>query len=266
MKGTLIEKFESGKKLLGTFSHIGSELGMECLGETGLDFAIVDNEHASFETETTCKLVRSGDVHDLPVIARVREISRPAIMKLLDTGASGLLIPNVETVEDAKKVVQYGKFPPIGKRGFSGSRVGTWGTVYPSDQSMEVCMEVYNRWAMLFLQCETASCLEQIEEIAALEGVDGIFIGPYDLSISLGIPGQFDSPVFQAAVRRILSACKASGKYSIMYTGVQQDAVRYLRMGFDAVTYCLDTGMLINAYRNDLSSMREAFNHADDMA
>lgn len=266
MKGTLSQKFESGKKLLGTFSHIGSELGMECLGVTGLDFAIVDNEHACFETETTCKLVRSGDVHDFPVIARVREISRPAIMKLLDTGASGLLIPNVESLEDAKKVVQYGKFPPIGKRGFSGTRMGTWGNVYPSDQPMETCMDVYNRWAMLFLQCETASCLEQIEEIAALEGVDGIFIGPYDLSISLGIPGQFDAPIFQAAVQRVLAACKAAGKYSIMYCGTQKDVIRYFRMGFDAVTYCLDTGILINAYKNELTTMKEALSHVDELA
>ena len=258
MKGTLSSKFESGKKLLGTFSHIGSEHGMECLGVSGLDFVIVDNEHASFETETTCKLVRAGDVHDLPVVARVREISRPAIMKLLDTGVSGLLIPNIETVEDVKKVVQYGKFPPIGKRGFSGTRMGTWGHVYPSDQPIEVCMDVYNHWAMLFPQCETVSCLEQIEEIAAVEGVDGIFIGPFDLSISMGIPGQFESPVFQAAVRRILNACKASGKYSIMFSTRQQDVIRYLEMGFDAVTYSLDTGMLIKAYQNETSSIRAA--------
>ena len=117
-------------------------------------------------------------------------------------------------------------------------------------------MAVCNAETLLIPQCETIGCLEQIEAITALDGVDGIFIGPFDLSISMGIPGQFEHPDFQAALQRILNACHQNGKFCISFT-VQPDAVAAgFRQGFDAMAYGLDAAVLVQAYRTLIAQVR----------
>ena len=110
-------------------------------------------------------------------------------------------------------------------------------------------MEECNRRVKLIPQCETRDALEQIEEIAALPGVDGIFVGPCDLSIDLGIPLEFDNPLLLHAVERILKACKENGKESYIFAGNMADAVKWAGLGFDSVTYSLDASVFIQAYR-----------------
>ena len=101
------------------------------------------------------------------------------------------------------------------------------------------------REKMLFPQCETVGCLEHIEEIAAIDGVDGIFVGPFDLSVAMGMPLEFERPEFKAALQRILDACKAAGKPTMIYAGTIEDAKTDFAMGFDSVTYNQDAPLLI---------------------
>lgn len=172
---------------------------MECLGRTGLDFAIIDNEHSPIEAETTAALVRAAELSGICPIARVREISRPAVLKLLDVGVQGLIVPNVKTLDQVRSLVDYAKYYPIGQRGFCPSRKDGWG--FDGLGSVPETMRHFNGETLLFPQCETAEALDIIEDICAVDGVDGIFVGPFDLSISMGIPGQFDAPEFQAGRR-----------------------------------------------------------------
>lgn len=114
MKNTLKEKLARGEKPLGTFVSTGSAAVVECLGCTGLDFVILDNEHSPIEAETTATLVRAAECRGLTPLARVREISRPAILKLLDVGVQGLIIPDVRGVEDARRIIRYAQIRPLG--------------------------------------------------------------------------------------------------------------------------------------------------------
>lgn len=127
MQNSLKAKLTAGKKPIGMFVGSGSATVVECLGRTGLDFVILDNEHSHMEAETTMELVRAAEVSGLCPLARVREISRPAVLKLLDVGAQGLVIPNVQSVDDVKQIIRYAKYAPVGDRGFCPTRKDGWG-------------------------------------------------------------------------------------------------------------------------------------------
>ncbi|MBR5474835.1 MAG: hypothetical protein IKU83_05455 [Lachnospiraceae bacterium] len=256
MKNTLKETIVNGGQALGTFFELGSMSVMECLGRTGLDFVIIDNEHGPFEAESTMNYVRAAELGNITPLARVREISRPAVLKLLDVGAKGLIVPCVESLDQVEKLVEYAKYAPVGKRGYSGSRKDAWGFDYPATETMTENMRINNEETLLIPQCETVGCLNCIEEVMKMEGVDGIFIGPFDLSISMGIPGQFDHPDFQAAIARVLAACKENHKISMIFTPSVEKAKAYFEQGFDAVAYSMDAAILVNGFREIVKQVK----------
>ena len=176
MENTLKQKLAAGAQPIGTFFDTASVSLMECLGRTGLDFAIIDNEHSPIEAETTAALVRASELSGICPIARVREISRPAVLKLLDVGVQGLIVPNVKTLAQVQELVNYAKYYPIGQRGFCPSRKDGWG--FDGLGSVPETMRHFNGETLLFPQCETAEALAIIEDICAVDGVDGIFVGP----------------------------------------------------------------------------------------
>ena len=257
MKNTLKEKLTLSQKPIGTFFELGSPTVMEALGQTGLDFIILDNEHGPFEAESSCNFVRAAEAVGLTAIARIREISRPAVLKLLDVGVQGLIAPDIHTAEQVQQLVEYAKYFPIGKRGFCPSRKDGWGFDEIGQKSVSDQMEHWNKEVLVIPQCETVGALEQIEAIVALDGVDGIFIGPFDLSISMGIPGQFEHPDFIAALEQVKLACKKAQKFCMIFAGNPDAAAERLRQGYDAVAYALDASVLISAFKRDLSTIKE---------
>lgn len=254
MENTLKQKLAAGARPIGTFFDTASVSLMECLGRTGLDFAIIDNEHSPIEAETTAALVRASELSGICPLARVREISRPAVLKLLDVGVQGLIVPNVKTLAQVQELVNYAKYYPIGQRGFCPSRKDGWG--FDGLGSVPETMRHFNGETLLFPQCETAEALAIIEDICAVDGVDGIFVGPFDLSISMGMPGQFDAPEFQAAVTRIVAACRAAGKYCMFFTGTADGVIDGFRRGFDAMAYSLDAALFIQSVKRDVENIR----------
>lgn len=243
-----------GSKPIGIFADMASPYVVECLGRAGFDYVIIDNEHSPVEAETSADMIRAAELADITPFCRVREISRPAILKLLDVGAKGLIVPNVNSVEDVEKLVSYCKYNPIGNRGFCPSRKDGWG--YDLNMTVAETMNYFNNEVLLIPQCETVGALESIEEIAALEGVDGIFVGPFDLSISMGIPGQFTNPDFIAALERVLSACKNENKFCILFTGTAAGVIDGFARGFDSMTYSLDAGLMIDCFKQRLSEIK----------
>lgn len=256
MKNTLKEKLAKGEKPIGTFFELGSPSVVEALGRSGLDFVILDNEHGPFEAESSRDFARAAENSGVTALARVREVSRPAILKLLDVGVQGLIIPDVHTVEQVQQIIAYGKYYPIGQRGFCPSRKDGWGYDAMAQQPVPDQMAYWNEQTLIIPQCETVGALEKIEEIVALEGVDGIFIGPFDLSISMGIPGQFDHPDFVDALKRVQKACKDAGKFCMIFAGSAAAVAERLRQGYDSVTYSLDAAVLIAAFQRDIAEIR----------
>lgn len=194
MRNRFFEKYIAGEHSLGTFTHLLSAPAIEALARAGLDYVIIDMEHSPIGAEHAAELVGVASGAGLAPFVRVDELSRSPILKMLDVGAAGLIVPQLETVEQARQLVGWAKFAPVGNRGYCPSRDGGWGLDENYAGGMSGYMDWANRNTMLIPQCETAGCLEHIEEIVAIEGVDGIFIGPFDLSIALGIPGRFDEP------------------------------------------------------------------------
>ena len=248
-ENTVLEKFHQGRQSLGTFSAIGSPLAVESLRYTGLDYVIVDTEHSPAGIESAAAQIAAAQGAGLTALARANEISRTAVLRLLDVGAQGVVVPCVETVEEVRELVRYAKFAPLGNRGFCPTRDGGWGHAAHA-VSISGYMETSNRETLLLPQCETVGCLEHIEEITAMDGVDGIFVGPFDLSIALGHPGEFNAPVVHDAILRVQAACKRSGKLSIIFTGSAAASRQRFAEGFDSVTLGMDSLFYVEMYKN----------------
>lgn len=251
----LKEKLKNREKPLGLFFDTSSVTIMECLGRCGFDFAIIDNEHSPIEAESSADYIRAAELVGITPLCRVRDTSRPAVLKLLDVGAQGLIVPCVHSVEQVKDIIKYAKYYPIGERGFCPTRKDGWGFDIPGGVS--ATMAHFNDETLLIPQCETVGALEHIEEIAVLEGVDGIFVGPYDLSISMGIPGEFDKPEFQAAIDRIVKAVHDAGKFCVFFAGSTDAVVAGFKRGFDGMAYSLDAAIIIEALREKVDTIRK---------
>ncbi len=252
MKNTMREKMLAGEKTLGTFMAIGSGTSAECIGLAGYDYVIIDTEHGPFNPDSAAKL------YGTTPFVRVQDTSRASILKMLDGGAMGLIIPQIHTIEEIRHIVEYGKYPPVGSRGVApGVGTGFWAEDW-AQHGLAQTFETANRETLLFPQCETVGCLEHIEEIAAVDGVDGIFVGPFDLSVAMGIPLDFEHPDFKAALSRILDACKAAGKPTIIYAGTEEDARKDFAMGFTSVAYNQDGALLIEALKAAKASILDA--------
>lgn len=249
MTNQVLELFRRGEKSLGTFTHMMSAPAVEALAYTGLDYVIIDMEHSPVQPEGAAGLISAALGSGLCPLVRVDAIERSPVLKALDAGAMGIIVPQVETVEQVKRLVGFSKFAPLGSRGFCLSRDGGWGLAENCAAGMAGYMAWANENTLLIPQCETAGCLGNIEEIVSVQGVDGIFIGPFDLSIALGIPGDFENPAHRAAVERVLAACRAAGKPCFMFCGSGQEAAEYFARGFDSATVGLDISVMQDAYR-----------------
>lgn len=256
MKNICKEKMLRGEKVVGTFFEMGGASAVECLGLAGLDFLIVDTEHGPFDVESTMELVRAANLRGITPMARIKDCTRPSVLKMLDIGVQGLVIPCIQSAEEVRSLVEYAKYFPLGKRGVAFGRDAGWGAADYASGSLESYFEICNRETMLIPQCETVGCLNQIEEIVSIDGVDGIFIGPFDLSTALGCPAQFDRPEFLQAVERVFRACKAAGKFVTIYANDAAQSRTYFQRGFDGVAVATDTSHYIQVFRQLLADIR----------
>lgn len=250
MANRVLEKFRAGEKSLGTFTHLLSAPAIEAIAYTGMDYVIIDMEHSPIAAEHAAELVGVADGAGIAPFVRVDAIQRSPVLKMLDVGAAGLIVPGVETVDEVKKLVEFAKFAPLGNRGYCPSRDGGWGMAECYSDGMGGYMQRANRETLLVPQCETMGCLENIDEILGMDGVDGIFIGPFDLSIALGIPGDFANERHINAVAHVLDVCKKHGKLAIMFCGTPEAANGYFKQGFDSVTMSLDISVLADAMKD----------------
>ena len=245
-----------GKTTFGTFFELGGRGAMESLSRTGLDYVIIDTEHGCLSEESTADAILAAERGGLLPYVRIGDIRRPYVLRMLDIGARGLIVPQIHSADEVRELISHAKFPPLGQRGYCPNRTTGWGADAWSKDVLAY-MDECNRRCKLIPQCETRGALAQIEEIAALPGVDGIFVGPCDLSIDLGIPLEFDNPVLIRSIERILKACQDNGKESYIFAGNMPDALRWADRGFDSVTYSLDAAVFIEAFQSLVSRFRQ---------
>ena len=234
---------------LGTFLSVTNVPIMEGLGYTGLDFVVIDTEHGPYDTMQMSDLIIAAERSGMAPVVRVADVTHKEIQRAVDNGAQGIIVPCLRTIEEFKKVIELTKYAPIGNRGFIKARGAGFGNEPWADVSLVEYMKNSNERVLVLPQCETQEALDIIEDIVKLEGIDGIFIGPFDLSICMGIPGEFTNPKFKAAITRIMNACHEVGKLCMIFTTSTQDASHYFADGMDAVANSIDTITFINAYK-----------------
>lgn len=199
--------------------------------------------------ESVQSYVRAAKLAGTTPLVRVKDGERNSILNMLDVGTMGLIIPNIKSVGEVKEIISYGKYFPLWNRGVAPTSGSSFWFADYAQQGLDHYFKVSNSETLIIPQCETVESLEVIEEIAALEGVDGIFVGPYDLSTALGKPGQFDDEEVMNAIQRVLDACKAAGKFSFIYAGSEDDVTKRFEQGFDSVTYGMDAILLGNTVK-----------------
>lgn len=247
MKNAVKQKFAEGRKILGTFFESGSEITAECIGYSGLDYMIIDSEHGPFDVESALRYIRAAKFAGTTPFVRVKDSCRNSILKMLDAGAMGLIIPNLQTVEEAHRIVEYGKYFPLGDRGIAPTVGMNYWTKDYATQGMDHYIEVTNAETLLIPICETRGCLENLETIVNIEGIDGIFVGPFDLSAALGTPGDFSNPEVIEAIQHVADVCRSAGKMSLIYGVKPEDIKRRFEQGYDSVAYSMDSLILIDA-------------------
>jgi len=192
-------KLKDGETVFGAFVRYPDPGLIEFLGYQGWDFLVFDAEHGTVEPQDCENMTRAAELRGVTPIIRVTTNSQPVILRFLDTGVQGLLVPWVQSAAEAQAAVRSVKYQPLGVRGLAGARAADYGQT----QTLTEYVEEANAETLVVLQIETAQAIDQLPEILQVKGIDVIFIGPSDLSQSLGLPGEFQNPIVQAAMQRI---------------------------------------------------------------
>ncbi len=202
------EKIRNGATVLGMFlSEIAAPNLVRLMQAGGIDFVIVDCEHGYFDYAQVAAIAAVANGIGFPAIVRVAHISRESVQKYLDAGVDGLLIPMLETQEQARTLVTLAKYAPEGRRGISTMRPHS--NYAPGD--LKTYTQAANQRVMLFVQIESVTGVENADKIAAVKGLDGIFIGPNDLACDMGQLGQFDTEPMDMAIGKVMAAAHANG-------------------------------------------------------
>jgi len=223
------------------------------LKAAGCDFALFDLEHSGFGFETVKSAMRYFEAAGLPAIVRVPSKEYHHIARACDMGAEGIMIPMVGTAAEAKAVVDCMKYYPQGKRGVA---LGVAHDNYRQGPVPEK-LAAANERTTLFCQIETAEGAENADKIAAVEGVDCLWVGHFDLSASLGIPGQFDHPKFLKAIERTVAATKKHKKALGRLVPTTDLGIALYKQGFDFCCYSGDVWVLQNALAEAIGKLRK---------
>ncbi|HZF29388.1 MAG TPA: aldolase/citrate lyase family protein [Gammaproteobacteria bacterium] len=237
-------------KLLGTMVTLPTAATAEILAGLGFDWLFVDGEHGPLETRELAAILQAVS-RDVACLVRVPEAAEVPIKKALDLGAAGIIVPQVNTAEQAVDVVRFARYAPDGARGVGLARAQGYGMRFKE------YVESANAEIAVVVQAEHARAVDNIEAIARVPGVDAVLLGPYDLAASLGKMGQVDDPVVVAAIRRVTEACVSVGM-PLGYFGVTAAAVApYVERGYTLIVAGVDTLFLGHGARTLLADLRK---------
>lgn len=217
----------------------------------GMDFIFYDCEHGALSPERLHDMMVFGNAEGIPSIVRVPQLARADVSKILDYGARGVMVPMIESGEDAKKLVSWSKYPPIGRRSYSGGA----NTHYGPSGNHEANMEAMNRSTMTIAQVETVAGVSHIGEIVSTEGIDAVIVGPCDLGISMGNPDHVMDERELELIRRTAQACRDSGKAFGIIGGME--LIRYFRNETDIIVTAIDTNLLRDGLKRTAEECRK---------
>lgn len=251
MENSFRKRLLANETLIGTLVATASSEVVESLASLGFDWLFIDAEHGAFGPDQLIPLLQAA--HDCPCLVRIPGPDEAWIKKILDAGAAGIIVPQINSLEQAKKVISFAKYPPMGKRGVGLGRAHGYG------KDFAAYLESANQDTVIVLQAETQAVLECIDDIVALDSVDAILIGPYDLSASLGVMGEITHTNVQTAIQRIKRACDEQPSIQLGIFGVSAENVApYKALGFTLLAVGVDTIFLQSAATHELEVLRDA--------
>ncbi len=242
-----VEQLKQGRPAVGTMVRIVDNPACAWIVKhAGLEFYMYDMEHGTFSVETLSKALTVARGAGVDGFVRVPELSKAFVSGVLDAGATGVMVPMLETVEQARKLAEWAKFAPVGKRGLGTLGAHTnYGGLGGTPQEF---MEQANRETLTIAQIETGTGVENVEAIAATDGIDALLIGPNDLAISLGVSGDLLGDTVNAAIEKVVAAVRNNGKVFGLHA---PDALleRWIPKGCNLIMSGLDLAVLTNGLK-----------------
>ena len=252
---TVKQRLRNGELVLGTIiSEVRNPNIAYMLAQCGFEFFIIDNEHGTYDSETVSNMIAAARGAGIAAIVRIPEIRRETILKPLDSGAAGLLVPQVNTVEQAEEVIHHSKYPPAGNRGVALRRAAN---MYARVNAAEYLQKA-NEDTFIAVQAESEQAIKNIDAIAAVDGVDCVFVGPFDLSVSLGIPGQVNHPREVEAIDKVLAACRNHRRASGILLFEPDPLIEWIRKGVRFATYSSDISLLVDAAAKTVTAIKNS--------
>lgn len=246
------EAVRRGEFLAGTFLNLGSSLTAEIAGKAGFDWVLIDLEHGAGDQESL--LLQLQAIEGTPAVPIVRIAWNDPVRtkRVLDLGPSGVMIPYVNSVEEATRAVSAMRYPPLGVRGVASmNRACGFGA------SFEEYFKAANANLLVAVQIETKQAVERADEIAAVEGVDVLFVGPLDLSVSLGVVGELGHPLMRDALAKVVSGCGKEGKSAGLMLSKEDQIKDAAAAGFTFIGLSSDGGLVARGMRELAAALKK---------
>jgi 4-hydroxy-2-oxoheptanedioate aldolase len=249
--GTFRTRLLAGEFLTGFWLNLGSSVTAEMAGLAGFDWVLLDHEHGPGGEETLLHQLQAVSATPATCLVRIAANEAPRFKRVLDAGAHGVMVPYVSTAADARAVVHAMRYPPRGMRGVAKlTRASSFGARF--DQYFAHADE----WLVTLTQIETTEALDNVAEIAAVDGVDVLFVGPMDLTTSMGIPGQYDDARFHDALGEVADAAKRAGKAAGILLLDPANLPLCRELGYTVVAMGSDGGSVQSGVKASLETLR----------
>jgi 4-hydroxy-2-oxoheptanedioate aldolase len=248
---TALQKLRAGKPAIGGWLSIPSSITAEAMAHQGFDWLVVDTQHGAIDFTTAFPMIQAISTTETMPFVRVPWNEPSIIMKYLDAGAYGIVVPMIETKADAEAAVWAMRYPPAGMRSSGPFRA----TMYAGPDYQDHA----NEELLLAVMIETPKALENLDEIASVPGIDALYIGPSDLSQALGLGPRYnaDNPKHAETVTRIREACERHGKIPGVHTNGNVLTNRYIKEGFKMVMLTADTACMVASAQRELAEIQE---------
>ena len=244
------ERALGGELLTGAFLNLGSSLTVEMAGHAGLDFVLIDMEHGGGDQESLVPQLQAASATDAAPLVRIAWNEPWRFKRVLDAGAMGVMVPWVNRAEEARAAAAAMRYYPDGIRGAAILNRGTgFGARY------EEYFDQANDNLTTVVQIETSEAVDAAGDIAAVDGVDVLFVGPFDLSISMGMRGQFEEPAFKAALDTVAAAAKGAGKAAGILLAKPEQIADVVERGYTFIALGSDGGLVANGMRANAEAL-----------
>ncbi|MDG2279595.1 MAG: aldolase/citrate lyase family protein [Flavicella sp.] len=253
MKENILQKkLAAGETVFGPFCKMQDPAIVEIAALSNFDFVIIDMEHGPYGIESTQNMIRAAEAQGITPVVRVTENSETLILRTLDIGARCIQVPQICTKEDADKLVKSTKFYPKGERGMCRYvRAAEYTNITGADHFGKA-----NNTVTTIIHIEGMEGIENLTDIVQVDGIDVIFLGPYDLSQSCGVPGEVDHPKVVNAMKEAVETTKKYGKAVGTFTESPEKAKMWSDIGVQYVSYAVDVGLVMNAFKEITSQLK----------